>query len=252
MPVTGLTIEDFRVREDNVEREVLKVGPNTEPMQIALLVDDSQAATNAVQPIREGLTDFVNALQGKGEIALITVGERPTSVVQYTPSAEALKNGINRIFPRRGAGAYLVEAISEASRGLQKRNATRPVIVALTTEGIEFGSGHYEQVLRDLYASKATLHVIAVGSPAAGETEEMRNRNMIIAEGTDRTGGRRDQVLSGQAIPERLRQLAAELTNQYLVTYSRPDALIPPERVRVSVRNPTLTVRANTMPVVPK
>jgi VWFA-related protein len=246
-PVTGLTADDFRVREDNVAREVLKAGPNTEPMQIALLVDDSQAAGNAIPPLREGLTAFIDALQGKAEIALITVGERPTSVVQYTTSAEALRQGVNRIFARPGSGAYLLEAISEASRGLQKRAAARPVIVAVSFEGVEFGSGHYEQILRELYASKATLHVLAVGSPAASSNEEMRNRNMVIAEGTERTGGRRDQLLSVQAIPDRLKQLAAELTSQYVVTYARPEALIPPERVRVSVRNPTLTVRASTM-----
>lgn len=251
-PVTGLTTEDFLVREDNVAREVLKVGPNTEPMQIALLVDDSQAATAAIQPMRDALTDFVDAMQGKGEIALITVGERPTSVVGYTPSAETLKKGINRIFARRGSGAYLNEAISEAARGQQKRKATRPVIIALTTEGVEFGSLHYDQVLRDLYASGATLHVLALGTPAPGTSEEMRNRNMILAEGTENTGGRRDQLLSTQAIPDRMKQLAQELTTQYIVTYARPDALIPPERVRVSVRNPNLTVRANTRAVAGK
>jgi Ca-activated chloride channel family protein len=251
-PVSGLTLEDFRVREDDVAREVLKVGPNTEPMQIALLVDDSQAATSAIQPIREGLMDFVDAMQGKGEIAIITVGERPTSVVQYTSSVEALKKGISRIFARRGSGAYLLEAITEASRGLQKRKATRPVIMAVTTEGVEFGSGYYKQILDNLYASGATFHVLALGTPAPGTTEEMRNRNMVIAEGTERTGGRRDQLLSTQAIPERLKQLATELTSQYLVTYSRPDTLIPPERVRVSVRNPNLTVRANTVAVAAK
>jgi Ca-activated chloride channel homolog len=246
-PVTGLTAEDFRVREDNVAREVLKAGPNTDQMQIALLVDDSQAASNAIAPMREGLTAFINAMQGKAEMALITVGERPTSVVPYTPSAEALEKGVKRIFARPGSGAYLLEAISEASKGLERREATRPVIVALTFEGVEFGSGHYEQILRELYASDATLHVIAVGTPGPMSTEEMRNRNMVIAEGTSRTGGRRDQLLSVQAIPDRMRQLAAELSNQYVVTYARPDALIPPERVRVSVRNPNLTVRATSV-----
>lgn len=250
-PVAGLTEQDFRVREDNVEREVLDVAPATEPMQIALLVDDSQVTSNAIPLIREGLTAFINAMQGKGQIALITVGERPTSVVPYTPSAELLEKGVKRIFARPGSGAYLLEAISESSRGLDKREATRPVIVALTFEGVEFGSGHYEQILDELYASGATLHVIAVGTPAPMSTEEMRNRNMVIAEGTERTGGRRDQLLSPQAIPARMKQLATELANQYVVTYSRPDTLIPPERVRVSVRNPALTVRASRIPPMP-
>ena len=245
-PVTGLTAADFTVREDGVAREVLRVGPATETMQIALLVDDSQASTAAVQQIREGLTNFIEALAGKAEISIVTVGERPTSVVDYTTSAEMLKKGVGRIFARQGAGAYLLEALSEVSRGLEKRGAKRPVIVALTIEAVEFGSGHYEQILKELYASGATLHVLAVGTPAPMSNEEMRNRNMVIAEGTERTGGRRDQLLSSQAIPDRMKQLAAELAAQYIVTYSRPDTLIPPERVRVSVKNPNLIVRATS------
>ena len=37
-PASGLTAEDFRVREDGVAREVLKVGPATEPLTVAFLV----------------------------------------------------------------------------------------------------------------------------------------------------------------------------------------------------------------------
>jgi hypothetical protein len=39
-------------------------------------------------------------------------------------------------------------------------------------------------------------------------------------------------------------QLADELLNQYVVTYSRPEQLIPPEKLDVSVAKPGLTVRA--------
>src|SRR6476660_4371868 len=40
-PVDGLKAEDFRVREDNTAREVLKAAPATEPLTLALLVDDT-------------------------------------------------------------------------------------------------------------------------------------------------------------------------------------------------------------------
>jgi hypothetical protein len=245
----GLGVDDFTVREDNVAREILKVGPATDPMQIALLVDDSAAAGGAIPYIRDGLLAFIDALHGKGEIAIITVGERPTSVVEYTGAADVLKRGVGRIFARTGAGAYLIEAIEEATRGLNRRKATRPVIVALTIEAVEFSNQHYEPVLKRLYESGATLHVIGLGTPTAAMNDEMRNRNVIIVEGTDNTGGRRDTLLSPQAIPERMKQLAAELQNQYLVTYSRPDTLVPPERVRVSVKRPGLVVRSRTRAV---
>jgi hypothetical protein len=69
---------------------------------------------------------------------------------------------------------------------------------------------------------------------------------MVVAEGTVATGGRRDQLLSELAIPNTLTQLAGELLNQYLVTYGRPDALIPPKKIEVSVKKPGLTARART------
>ena len=68
----------------------------------------------------------------------------------------------------------------------------------------------------------------------------------MISEGTAATGGRRDQLLSELAIPDALAKLAGELLNQYVVTYGRPDALVPPEKVQVTVKKPDVTVRART------
>lgn len=245
-PIQGLTAADFTVREDRIAREVLKAGPATEPLHVALLIDDSQAATSMVNPLREGITAFIDKLQGKGEIALITFGERPTGLVDYTSSAAQLKKGVGRVFPRSGAGPYLLEAIVDASRGLEKRKAARPVIVALTVEGTEFSNQHYQQVLQALDRSGAALHVLTIGSPADSQSDEMRNRNMVIAEGTLRTGGRREQVLADSGIPDKMKQVADELLNQYVVTYGHPDTLIPPEKIDVSTTRPGATVRART------
>jgi Ca-activated chloride channel homolog len=243
-PVTDLTVEDFSIREDNAAREVLKVGPATEPMHIALLVDDSEAATGAIPYMRDALLAFVEAMHDTAQIAIITVGERPTSVTQYTSSLETLQQGVKRIFPRSGAGAYLTEAIHDAARGLGKREGTWRAIVVLTIEGVEFSNMFAKQVLETLDGSGATLHVIGLGTSTAVLNDEMRNRNTVLVEGSDRTGGRRDTLVSPLAFPDRLKSLAAELSNQYAISYSRPETLIPPDRVAVSTRRPGLTVRA--------
>ena len=245
-PVPGLTAADFAVREDRVAREVLKVGPATEPLQVALLIDDSQAATSMLQPLREGITTFIDTLQGKAEIALITFGERPTTQVEYTTSAEQLKRGVGRVFPKAGAGPYLLDALIDASRGLERRKALRPVIVAITVEGIEFSNAHYENVLQALDRSGASLHVLAIGTPADSQSDEMRNRNVVLGDGPDRTGGRREQVLADSGIPGKMKQVAETLLNQYVVTYGRPETLIPPQRIEVTSNRPGVTVRART------
>ena len=245
-PVEGLTADDFTVREDNVAREVVKAGPATEPLTVALLVDDSQAANEGIQMIRDGVKNFITTLAGKAEIALITFGDRPTILVDYTTDQKKLEAGVGRIFPRTGAGSYLLEAIVEVSKGLQKRKAARPVVAVLMLEDVEFSNRYYEQVLSELAKSGAALHVLAIGQPSPSTSDEIRNRNMVIAEGTEQTGGRRDQLLAISATPEKMKQLASELLKQYVVTYARPDTLIPPEKVNVSVKRPGLTVRART------
>jgi VWFA-related protein len=244
--VEGLTAADFTVKEDGVAREVLKAGPATEPLTISLLVDDSQAATDAIQFIRDGLDAFVERLKGKAEIAIATFGERPTNRLDYTTSTPALEKAISGIFQRTGSGSYLLDALIDISHGLELRKPARPTIVVVMTEGVEFSNRTYNQVLDALARSGAALHVIAIGQPASSQADEMRNRNIVIAEGTERTGGRRDQVLALSGIPARLTQLADELANQYVVTYVRPGRLVPPETIEVSVTRPGLTARART------
>ncbi len=89
--VTGLTAEDFTVREDGVVREVTSAGPATEQLTISMLVDDSQAAADAIQFMRDAIPAFVQRLNGKAEIAIATIGERPTNQIDYTTSTDALK-----------------------------------------------------------------------------------------------------------------------------------------------------------------
>src|SRR5437667_2101819 len=61
-PVPDLGPSDFIVREDNVAREILRVDPADEPMQIAVLVDTSQTARNNISYMRTALPPFVTAL----------------------------------------------------------------------------------------------------------------------------------------------------------------------------------------------
>jgi VWFA-related protein len=245
-PVTGLKAADFQVREDGAAREVLRAEPATAPLQIVLLVDDSQAMNAALQPMREGLTKFVEKMQGHAEIGIVTVGERSTSLVQPTTDLNALKRGITRIFARPGSGAYMLDGIQDVSQGFQRREAERPHIIGITMDTVEFSNLQWQMVLKTLNASGATLHMLSLGMPSSSMSDEMRNLNQTIAEGTKDTGGRRDQVLATSGIPEALLRVADDLLHQYVVTYGRPERLIPPEKLQVTVSRPDVTVRART------
>jgi hypothetical protein len=246
-PVSNLGPQDFIVREDNVAREVLRVVPATEPMQVAILVDNSLAATSHIAHLRDGLPPFVDALtsapvsRGHNEVAIVGLGERPTIFADYTSDPGALRKGIARIWPM--GGTYLLEGLIEVTAGLKKREAQRPVIVALTTEGPELSSRHWDLVLRPLKDTAAALNVIVLGSPSGDTSDDAHTRDYVIDEGTKMSGGVRDQLLTSMALTTRLKQLANMLTHEYRVTYARPDSLIPPERVTVATKRSNLTAR---------
>jgi VWFA-related protein len=246
-PATGLTAADFHVREDGVTREVLSAKPATEPLTVALLVDDSQITSPAIQMIRDGAEKFVTGLAGKAEISLQTYGERPTVRVEYTTDQKKLLDGVHRLFPQSGSGAYLMEAIVEAAKGLEKKKAARPVIAVLMVDrDVEFSNDYYQTVLEAIARSGASLNVIALGPVHTTMGDEIRNRDQVVSIGTDETGGRRDNVLAFTGAGQRMAQLANELLDQYEVTYARPDRLIPPEKIDVTVSKPGLTARART------
>ncbi|MBI2219586.1 MAG: hypothetical protein HYU53_00060 [Acidobacteria bacterium] len=247
-PVGDLTPGDLVVGEDGVAREVLRVRRATAPLSIALLVDDSDAASPAIADIRSGLEAFLGALDAPHEVALVTFGERSTLLVEYTRDRERLTRGALRVFARPQSGAYFLDALTDAARGLEKRAPERPVIVAVVTEGVEFSNRHYPDVLRQLFASGAAFHALVLSGVVRANpvAEEIRNRNVVLDEGTRGTGGRRDQLLSSTALAATLRELAAELQHQWIVTYSRPDTLLMPERLHVEAKREGLTVRART------
>lgn len=248
-PVSDLAPTDIVVREDNMAREVLMVAPATEPMQIAILVDNSQAAQSFIRDYREALPVFIRALTAgtepgtRNEVALVALGERPTIVVDYTFDREPLVKGAQRIFSATDSGTYLLDGIIEVSEGISKRRSPRPVIVAITTEGPELSDRFYQQVLERLRASGAAFHAIVVGRPV----NDSNDRAIVLAEGPRTTGGQYANLLTGSALTNRMKQLAGELTHQYRVTYARPQSLIPPERVTVSAARAGLTVRGTAV-----
>lgn len=241
-PVEDLGIGDFIVTEDGRRREVLRVSRAVEPIDIALLVDNSAASERAIVPLREGLADFVAAMAGEHQIALIALAARPTIFVDYTSDPRRLADGIGRIFAERSSGMTLLDAIVEASAGLARRESTRAVIVPVVTDGVEFTNRYSRDVIEAMTRASVGLHAITVGIfPVTNDAE--RERALVLELGTRATGGQRMSLLADTGIGPALRKLARELSSQYKVVYGRPESFLPPERTEISTGRPGVTVR---------
>jgi Ca-activated chloride channel family protein len=256
-PVSGLTPDDFIVREDGVQREVLRVEPATGPIEITLVVDTSDVASPYIADMRRALTGFVKDMAKGNEIALTSFGGRPQVVQGYTTSVELLNRAIGRVFAEQGTGAYLLEALASVARGVTKRAPDRAVIVAILTQAApEFSNEPRENLVKALRDSGAAFDAVTLQSgagtvpPAGSEQATARHdRDVVLDEATRATGGISDQLLSGMALTPELTSIAAQLRSQYRLVYARPGSLIPPEKIVVSAKKPGLNARGTPVRV---
>jgi hypothetical protein len=249
MPVETLAPDDVVIREDGVAREVLKVSRSTEPVDITVLVDNSVASTRALQDIRLGVEKFVTTFAGPHPITLVTVADRPTVQVNSTTSKAQLLRGAKRLFVQPDAGSTMIEAVIEASRAIGKRKPERAAIIAITSFGVEFSDRGYQFALDALADSGAVLHVLELQDTQRADTQSqnVRDRNVVIDRGTTETGGSRELLLANQSLSDALQKVGKIATTQFEVIYGRPDTLIPARKIEVVSSRPTLKIRANTL-----
>ncbi len=147
-----LTAAEVEVKEDGKTRAVLKVEPMSEPLSVALLLDDRGSDINE---IRASLAAFVSRVQGRAEVSLVSVVPTTLKIFDYTSSTPAMMSGIQRLVWRAGpAGGLVLSAVADAADDLKRREVARPAIVVITFEGEESRS-HKPARYRSLPPSSA-------------------------------------------------------------------------------------------------
>lgn len=251
--ITGLTAADFLVKEGGKARDVTKAEPATVPMHIAIIIDD-----NGTGLFRYGVAKFAERLLGRAAFALSTVTGQNLKLVDYTASAEALSAALDGLRARPGTpdGGQLLDGIFEAAKELERRNAARPVIVALTVGGEEHSTLQAHHVLDQLRQSGAALHVVSMKNDAVRSTVavtrpsellgENLNLSQVLGDGPKRSGGHREEIVATAGVNSGLQQLAELLKRQYRIEYTLPDGVKPSDRLSVSVKRNGVSLWAPT------
>lgn len=254
---TGLGVHDlgaehFVVQEDDVPRQILGASLATEPLEVAVLVDTSEAARSIMREVQEGVSAFVEGLRyniglGVGDqVALMTFGGARFILVDWTSDLEQLKEGATKLRSRPATGAFLPDAVNDTAKDFAEREAARPVLVVVATDGIDYGSHHdYRRIVQDLRASYTLMYSVFIPTASRRLTLnwDSRERDALLSEGPSRTGGRRINLSGSQPVRDALISIQNELASQYVVTYHRPESPVPPQRLSLGVTRPNLTVR---------
>jgi VWFA-related protein len=245
-PVGDLDVADFVVTEDGRRREVLRAGRTSDPVDLAVIVDNSFAAQPHILDVRKALTAFVaKMVEQQANVAIIGMADRPTVLVDYTSSLADMKKGIDRIFAQPGSGMVFQDTVTQTVSGLAKRANPRRAAVVVTGEGTDFSNTPYQKTLDVLRTSGAAFHVIRLINRSGAEIRDnnARDRALVIDEGPKVSGGRTHDVLTSMGYGDAFARLAEDLGNTYKVVFGRPGALVPPKEFEVSVTRDGVTAR---------
>ena len=245
--VTDLSRDDFTVSEGGVPSGVVSAELATEPMKIALLVDNSTLVNQggALTSLREGLDAFLTVLPGQHEVGLATIGQNLRWRVDFTTDRVELKETAGEIFVAGGAGPILLDGIKETWERRFEDEESWPIFVVVTTDGAEssgrMNQNEYANLVNDLMANGVTVHILLLSSGGSGVTEYAINL-------TDNTGGLYEvfgaATRFSTALPELATKLGAnydQVSQRYRVLYERPDP--PGTSLSIGVVRPGLVAR---------
>jgi hypothetical protein len=253
-PVSGLDVADFTVKEDGVTREVLRAGRTSDPIDLAVIVDNSFASQPHIPDIRKALgTFFEKMAEQHAVIALVGMADRPTVLMDYQSGIAETKKGIEKIFAQPGSGMVFQDTLVQTLRGLSRRENPRRAVLVITGEGTDFSNIPYQNTLDAIRDSGDALHVLTLTDRTgqAIRDDHARERAQVIDEGTRMSGGRRQDLLSSMGYADALAKVAEDLGNQYKIVYGRPGVLVPPKTFEVGVKPPGLSARGTLVRATP-
>ena len=161
--------------------------------------------------------------------------------------SDTLKLPFPYSLPKDKIKILLLEGISEAALELRKREAERPVIIALTVGGEEHSTVTSDHVLDQLRRSAAALQVFSVERSALRSTvkptnardllQENMHLNRVLGDGPKQTGGRHQSIVASAGF-------LAELLAQYRISYTLLPGAKRSDRLNVSIKRRGATVLA--------
>jgi Mg-chelatase subunit ChlD len=223
-PYQGLTAADFEITEGGVKRQVLKAGPATSPMRIAVFADTSDGAASALNHMRGALASFADAIAPQHELMLVSTGRQMRVRVPPTTDRKKFKDAATGLFSDGGATPLMDALLEVDERFMRKAEDRFPVFVIVTSDGTEGSSPVNERKFNDwtktLPARGVAAHAIVIKYRGGGTPEVYANHVAVTTDGVyeymNTSNALADKM---KLISDRIAQDFQTVSQKYQVTF---------------------------------
>jgi len=213
--VTDLTIDDFKISENNETQKVLDFYHENRPITMAIVIDTSGSMKDKIASVHTAAGAFVETLREDDRALIIDFDENVFLIQDLTGDHELLKTAIESTEPIGATAIY--DAIHASYRKIGNI-AGRKAIVILSDGEDTSSQFAFKRVLEEAKSNNTLIYSIALGGGASGARKD------VLREFAEVTGGKFYVVKKVNDLAAAYERIAEELRKQYYLSYSTTNA----------------------------
>ena len=234
---TGLTADDFRVFEDDVEKKISIFETDDRiASSMGLLVDNSGSMVDILPIMKSGVLDFAQKARRNDDFFVMTFGNR-AQVIQDIRQPVAKLDAAFKTITASGTSVFfdaMLQGMAKVSRSEQQRKA-----LIVFSDGNDNGSkAGFGDVSHAAQRANVLLYFIPIGAKRLIDQPTVESLARL-------TGGRVLYLDKADSIRPVIENIRTELAKQYYLGYytARRPGL---HRIRVEVPGQDLRIRSKT------
>lgn len=263
--VTNLNLSDFELKIDGKPAELSELARSETPIRLAMLFDNSSSVLIAREFEKDAAIKFFRRVirPEKDLAALYSVSTTVELEQSFTSDISSITRAIELFPPPEGATA-LLEGIILASEYLREVHGRRVMIIVSDGDDTK-SDASLEETVRALQIANCQVYVVKTTDfenfKRTGNRRGNANIRQLAAERrmseiAGQTGGAVYSPIDERELDEAFRQISAELSQQYILSYY-PDSEAEKRgefrEIQLALKNrPNLSLRTRKGYYVPK
>jgi VWFA-related protein len=214
VPVPGLTAQDFRVREDEVDQEPLTVVPQLTPLSAVLTLDTSGSMKQRLPDAQAAAKSFLTLLQAQDKLQVIRFSRDVKTLYPLGSDRRAAEVAIDGTVARGDTALWdALYASVESLRGVAGRKA-----IILLSDGVDDdGSGKplSKRLVTDVLALARQVNVPIYAIGLGTELDELALKKVA-----GETGARYLNAVEASELTQLYDSIGKQLAGQYTISYT--------------------------------
>lgn len=218
--VTDLGQANFRVLENGQPVNIKFFRQEDVPVSIGMVVDNSGSMRDKRLRVNAAALEFVKASNPEDEMFVVNFNDEAYRDTDYTNDQTRIQDALQRIDSRGGTALY--DAVRASLDYLAEKAHNEKRVLLLISDGEDNASrAELEVLVRELQeADSSQTQIYAIGLLSEEEKRSAKRAERAIKHLTHATGGPAYFPATVDEVTSLMRQIAADIRNQYTIAYA--------------------------------